>query len=80
VTIGGSPRRLGQGGWGSLERLGGRFSRNRKGEIQSNMLDGTWEARSRGLRVEALTLSKPALMSRKRVETLSLGLSSVLTS
>jgi len=32
-----------------------------------------WEARSLALRVEALTLSKPALMSRKRVETSSLG-------
>ena len=31
------------------------------------------------LRVEALTLSKPALISRKRVETLSLGLWRVLT-
>jgi len=32
------------------------------------------------LRVEALTLSKPALISRNRVETLSLGLWRVLTS
>ena len=38
------------------------------------------EARSVALRVEALKLFKPALMSRKRVETFSLGLWRVLTS
>jgi len=39
-----------------------------------------WRARSLARRVEALTLSKPALMSRKRVETFNLGLWRVLIS
>jgi len=38
------------------------------------------EAKSLVPRVEALTLSKPALISRKRVETFNLGLWRVLTS
>jgi len=46
----------------------------RKEDTQSTMLEGTREAKSLALRVEALTLSKPALMSRNRVETSSLGL------
>ena len=52
----------------------------RKEDTQSTMYDGIWEAKSLALRVEALTLSKPALMSRNRVETSSLGLWRVLTS
>jgi len=52
----------------------------RKEDTQSTMYEGTWEASSLARRVEALTLSKPALMSRKRVETPSLGLWSVLIS
>jgi len=53
---------------------------DRKEETKSTMLEGTWEVRSLALRVEALTLSKPALISRKRVETYSLGLWRVLIS
>jgi len=52
----------------------------RKEDTQSTMYEGTWEAKSLALRVEALTLSKPALMSRNRVETSSLGLWRVFTS
>jgi len=52
----------------------------RKEDTQSTMYEGTLEASSLALRVEALTLSKPALMSKKRVETSSLGLWSVLIS
>ena len=52
----------------------------RKEETQWTMYEGTWEARSLARRVEGLTLSKPALMSKKRVETSSLGLWSVLIS
>ena len=52
----------------------------RKEDTQSTMYEGTWEARSLARRVEALTLSKPAWISRKRVETSSLGLWSVLIS
>jgi len=52
----------------------------RKEDTQSTMYEGTWEASSLARRVEALPLSKPALMSRKRVETSSLGLWSVLIS
>jgi len=52
----------------------------RKEDTQSTMYEGTWEVRSLARMVEALTLSKPALMSRKRVETSSLGLWSVLIS
>ena len=37
-------------------------------------------ARREALRVEGLTLSKPPLISRKKVETLSLGLYRILTS
>jgi len=53
---------------------------DRKEDTQSTIYKGTWEARSLGQRVEALTLSKPALMSRKRIETLSLDLSRVVIS
>jgi len=53
---------------------------DRKEDTQSTMYEGTLEARSLALRMEVLTLSKPALMSRKRVETSSLGLWRVLTS
>jgi len=53
---------------------------DRKEDTQSTMYEGTWEARSLARRVEALPLSKLALMSRKRVETSSLGLWSVLIS
>jgi len=77
--------------WGVLtetseERLGEPWKTSlhvlseRKEDTQSTMYEGTWEARSLARRVEALTLSKPALMSRKRVETSSLGLWSVLIS
>jgi len=52
----------------------------RKEDTQSTMYEGTWEARSLARRVVVLTLSKPALMSRKRVETSSLGLWSVFIS
>jgi len=52
----------------------------RKEDTQSTMYEGTPEAKSLALRVEALTLSKPALMSRNRVETSSLGLWRVFTS
>jgi len=52
----------------------------RKEDTQSTMYAGTWAASNLARRVEALTLSKPALMSRKRVETSSLGLWSVLIS
>jgi len=52
----------------------------RKEDTQSTMYDGMWEAKSLALRVEALTLSKPALMSRNRVETFNLGLWRVFTS
>ena len=52
----------------------------RKEHTQSTMYDGIWEAKSLALRVEALTLSKPALMSRNRVETSSLVLWRVFTS
>ena len=47
---------------------------DRKEDTQSTIQEGTLEARSPTLRVEALTLSTPALMSRKRVETSGLGL------
>jgi len=47
---------------------------DRKEDTKLTIEEGTREARSLALRVEALTLSKPALMSRKRVETSSLGL------
>ena len=47
---------------------------DRKEDTQWTIEEGMREARSLALRVEALTLSKPALMSRKRVETFSLGL------
>jgi len=47
---------------------------DRREETQSTIEEGTWEARSLPLRVEALTLSKPALISRKRVETFNPGL------
>jgi len=50
----------------------------RKEDTQSTMYEGTWAARSLARRVEALTLSNPALMSKKRVETSSLGLWSIL--
>jgi len=49
----------------------------RKEDTQSTMYEGTWVARSLARRVEVLTLSKPALMSRKRVETSILVLWSV---
>jgi len=52
----------------------------RKEDTQSTIYEGRWEAQSLALRVEALTLSKPALMSRNRVETSSLGLWRVFTS
>ena len=52
----------------------------RKEDTQSTIYEGTWQAESLALRVEALTLSKPALMSRNRVETSSLGLLRVFTS
>jgi len=53
---------------------------DREEDTQSTIYEGTWEARSLARRVEASTLSKPALMSKKRVETSSLGLWSVLIS
>jgi len=53
---------------------------DRKEETQSTMSEGTWKAKSHPLRVEALTLSKPASISRKRVETFNQGLWRVLTS
>ena len=53
---------------------------DKKEETQSTMYDGTSEARSLPLRVEASTLSKLGLMSKKRVQTISLGLWRVLTS
>jgi len=40
---------------------------DRKEETQSTMEEGTWEAKSLSLRVEVLTLSRLALMSRKRM-------------
>ena len=52
----------------------------RKEDTQSTIYEGTWEVKSLALRVEALTLSKPALMSKNRVETSSLGLWRVVTS
>jgi len=52
----------------------------RKEDTQSTIYEGTWEVRSLARRVEALTMSKPALMSKKSVETSSLGLGSVLIS
>jgi len=52
----------------------------REEDTQSTMDEGTQEVSSLALRVEALTLSNPALMSKKRVETSSLGLWSVLIS
>jgi len=51
----------------------------RKEGTQSTMYEGTWEAKSLALRVEALTLSKLALISRNRMETFSLGHWRVLT-
>jgi len=53
---------------------------HRKDKTQSTILVGVFLARRAALRVVALTLSKPALISRKRVETLSLGLRRVQTS
>jgi len=47
---------------------------DRTKETRSTMYVSVCLARREALRVEALTLSKPALMSRKRVEALSLGL------
>jgi len=47
---------------------------NRKEDTQMTMMESTSEARSLALRVEALTLSKPAVMPRKWAETSSLGL------
>jgi len=52
----------------------------RKEDTQSTIYKGMWEDKNLALRVEALTLSKPALMSRNRVETSSLGLWRVFTS
>jgi len=46
----------------------------RKEDTQSTIYEGTREANNLALRVEALTLSKPALISRHKVETSSLGL------
>jgi len=53
---------------------------NKKEETQSIMKESICEARSLALRVEASAFSKPVLMSRKRLETRSLGLWRVLTS
>jgi len=53
---------------------------NKKAETQATMWEGTREARSLALRVETSTLSKPLLISRKRVETFNQGLRRVLTS
>jgi len=47
---------------------------DRKEDTQSTLEEGTWEVRSLALREEALTFSKPALISRKRVETFILSL------
>jgi len=52
----------------------------RKEDTPSTIYEGTWEAKSLALRVEALALSKPALMSRNREESCSLGLWRVFTS
>jgi len=52
---------------------------DRKDETQSTMNESVCLAKRAALRVEVLTLSKPALMSRKREETLSLILWRVLT-
>ena len=52
----------------------------RKEDTESTIYDGMWQARSLALRVETLTLLKPALISRNRVETSSLGLWRVFTS
>ena len=52
----------------------------RKDDTQSTTYEGTRAARSLARRVVALTLSNPALMSKKRVETSSLGLWRVLIS
>jgi len=53
---------------------------DRKDETQSTIEKGVCLARREALRVEALTLSKCALMSMKRGETFSLGLWRVLIS
>ena len=53
---------------------------DRNEETQSTIETGMWVARSLALSVEALTFSKPALMSRRRVEAFSLGLWRVVTS
>ena len=53
---------------------------DRKEYTQSTIWEGMSPARSLALRVDTLTLSKPAFMSRNRVETSSLGLWRVLIS
>src|ERR1700761_1064240 len=53
---------------------------DRKDVTQSTMYEGMLLRRSRALSVEALTLSKPALMSRKRVDTAHRGRWRVRTS
>jgi len=53
---------------------------HRQVETQSTTYVGMSGARSLALSVEALTLSKPPLISMKRVETFGLGLWSVLLS
>ena len=52
----------------------------RKEVTQSTMYEGMFFARSKALSFTALTLSKPALMSRKRVETAHRGRWRVRTS
>ena len=52
----------------------------RKEETQSTMDEGMFLERRRDRSFVALTLSKPAFMSRKRVETFKRGLWRVLTS
>jgi len=74
------PTDTGEGVLGEPWKTGVQVLSERKEDAQSTMYEGTLEAKSLALRVEALTLSKPALMSRKRVETSSLGLWRVLTS
>jgi len=76
----GVPTETGEGRLGEPWKTRMQVLSDRKEDTQSTMYEGTWEARSLALTVAGLTLSKPALMSRKRVETFSLGLWRVIIS
>jgi len=68
------PTETGEEMWGEPWNTRVQVLSERKEDTQSPIYEGTREAKSLALRVEALTLSKQALMSKNRVETSSLAL------